>query len=75
MSDYMVGIYNSKVRSVLRSGEIWEDSSISEAYDSVLYFPVNNSASIEETQKRVAREWPPEQGFVLDYIKLIIAEN
>ena len=75
MSDYEVGIYNSRVRSVLRSGEPWQDPTISKDYESVLYFPICNSASIEETQRRVAKEWPPEQGFVLDYIKLITPEN
>ena len=75
MSVYEVGIYNSKVRSALRTAEEWSDPTISKDYESVLYFPIRNSASIEETQRRVAKEWPPEQGFVLDFIRLITPEN
>jgi hypothetical protein len=48
---------------------------ISDAYENVLYYDVENAASIEEVQRRVATQFPPSMGFVLDFVRLIPKEK
>ena len=57
MSDYEVGIYNSRVRSVLRSGEPWQDPTISKDYESVLYFPICNGELPKNGHQNRALYW------------------
>ena len=72
MSDYEIGVYNRKVRETIRNGDEWnEDTGISANYENTLYFPIRNAASIEEVERRAAKSFPPEKGYVIDYIKLV----
>ena len=76
MSNYEIGVYNKFVRKKIRSGEEWNnDMGISDAYENVLYYDVENAASIEEVERRVATQFPPSMGFVLDFIRLIPREK
>jgi|TARA_R100000458_G_C8020578_1_gene80500 hypothetical protein len=73
MSDYEIGVYNSKVREAIRNGDEWdeEDTGISADYENTLYFPVRNAASIEEVEKRAAKSFPSEKGYVVECIMLV----
>ena len=74
MSDYEIGVYNSKVREAIRNGDEWdEDTGISADYENTLYFPVRNAASIEEVEKRAAKSFPLEKGYVVECIMLVRA--
>ena len=76
MSDYEIGIYNKIVREKIRSGEEWNnDMGISAEYENVLYYDIENAASIEEVERRVAVQFPPAMGFVLDFVRLIPKEK
>ena len=72
MSDYEIGVYNRKVREAVRNGDEWdEDTGISASYENTLYFPVRNAASIEEVEKRASKSFPPEEGYVVEFIMLV----
>ena len=72
MSDYEIGVYNKKVRAAIRNGDEWsEETGISADYENTLYFPIRNAASIEEVEKRAARSFPPEKGYVVECIMLV----
>lgn len=73
MSDYEIGVYNKHVRETIRSGDDWdeEQSGISKDFENVLYFPIRNASSILEVEERSARSFPPSQGYVIDYIRLV----
>ena len=75
MSDYEIGVYNKVVREKIRSGEDWNnDLGISAEYENVLYYDIKNAASIEEVERRVAVQFPPAMGFVLDFVRLVPME-
>ena len=72
MSDYEIGVYNKIVREKIRSGEEWKSQlGIPAAFENVLYYDMANAASIEEVERRVAQQFPPELGYVLDFIRLV----
>ena len=72
MSNYEVGVFNKAVREKIRSGEDWNNElGISAEFENVLYYDMANAASIEEVERRVAQQFPPELGYVLDFIRLV----
>jgi hypothetical protein len=76
MSNYEVGVFNKAVREKIRSGEDWNNElGISAEFENVLYYDIINAASIEEVEQRVAKQFPPSLGFVLDFIRLIPKED
>jgi|TARA_R110000803_G_scaffold179170_1_gene241582 hypothetical protein len=76
MSNYEVGVFNKAVREKIRSGEDWNNElGISAEFENVLYYDIVNAASIEEVERRVAKQFPPALGFVLDFVRLIPKED
>ena len=70
--EFEVGIYNSIVRTEVRSnGNNWNDQmGISSDYENVLYFPIR--AESEQDARQIAeQQWPSKSGFVIDCIILI----
>ena len=71
---YEIGVYNKQVRDCIRGGDEWNNQlGISDAFEEVNYFEFQ-AASIEEVERRVARDYPSSLGYILDYIRSVKSE-
>ena len=72
MKVYEVGVYNSVVKKIIRSGgTLPKHSTISPEFENTLYFE-RVAASEEDARIRVHNEDPKSLGYVIDYVNKVM---
>jgi len=72
MKVYEVGVYNSVVKKIIRSGgTLPKHSTISPEFENTLYFE-RVAVSEEDVRIRVHNEYPKSLGYVIDYVNKVM---
>jgi|TARA_B110000459_G_C16625841_1_gene505662 hypothetical protein len=71
MKVYEIGVYNSIIRKIIRSGgTLSEHNNISPEFENTLYFE-RVATSEEDARIRVNYEYPKSLGYVIDYVNKV----